>query len=144
MLFGSEAEEANPNGNDCELTRKRGVGDYVDKNGEAYKAANTYLSQLGDDGKLENGKEAQFKMALTLDGPYVGNQYALYDFIGALSLMFNFTKIDTEVGPTPSNPPYNGGHYHTDPTPVPVIVIPPKTGDMPLWYGIARFLGLVK
>ena len=41
----------------------------------------------------------------------------------------------------------NGGytpHYHPTTTPVPVIVIPPKTGDMPLWYGIARFLDLVK
>lgn len=39
-----------------------------------------------------------------------------------------------------------GGHIHYDPTPsVPVVVVvPPKTGDMPLWYGIARFLGLVK
>ena len=39
-----------------------------------------------------------------------------------------------------------GGHTHYDPTPsVPVVVVvPPKTGDMPLWYGIARFLGLVK
>ena len=39
-----------------------------------------------------------------------------------------------------------GGHTHYDPTPsVPVVVVvPPKTGDMPLWYGIARFIGLVK
>ena len=39
-----------------------------------------------------------------------------------------------------------GGHTHYDPTPsVPVVVVvPPKTGDMPLWYGIARFFGLVK
>ena len=39
-----------------------------------------------------------------------------------------------------------GGHTHYDPTPsVPVVVVvPPKTGDMLLWYGIARFLGLVK
>ena len=39
-----------------------------------------------------------------------------------------------------------GDHTHYDPTPsVPVVVVvPPKTGDMPLWYGIARFLGLVK
>ena len=36
-----------------------------------------------------------------------------------------------------------GEHWHPT-TPVPVIVIPPKTGDMPFWYSIARFLGLVK
>ena len=46
----------------------------------------------------------------------------------------------------PSPTPDGGGHTHYDPTPsVPVVVVvPPKTGDMPLWYGIARFLGLVK
>ena len=38
----------------------------------------------------------------------------------------------------------HGGHYHPTTTPVPVIVIPPKTGDMPFWYSIAQFLGLVK
>ena len=35
-------------------------------------------------------------------------------------------------------------HYYPTTTPVPVIVIPPKTGDMPFWYSIAQFLGLVK
>ena len=38
----------------------------------------------------------------------------------------------------------HGGHYHPTTTPVPVIVVPPKTGDMPFWYSIAQFLGLVK
>ena len=39
-----------------------------------------------------------------------------------------------------------GGCYYPTPTPTPVppIVIMPKTGDMPLWYSIAQFLGLVK
>lgn len=46
----------------------------------------------------------------------------------------------------PSPTPDGGGHTHYDPTPsvTVVVVVPPKTGDMPLWYGIARFLGLVK
>lgn len=35
-----------------------------------------------------------------------------------------------------------GGHYHPDPTPVPVIVIPPKTGDMTLWQSILHFFGI--
>ena len=50
---------------------------------------------------------------------------------------------EPEPNPTPGG---GGGHIHYDPTPsVPVVVVvPPKTGDMPLWYGIARFLGLVK
>ena len=45
--------------------------------------------------------------------------------------------------PTPGGGNDGGGHYHPT-TPVPVIVIPPKTGDMPFWYSIAQFLGLVK
>ena len=34
------------------------------------------------------------------------------------------------------------GHYHPTTTPVPVIVIPPKTGDMTIWQGILYFLGI--
>ena len=33
-------------------------------------------------------------------------------------------------------------HYYSDPTPVPVIVIPPKTGDMTIWQSILNFLGI--
>ncbi len=36
------------------------------------------------------------------------------------------------------------GHYHPSATPVPVMVIPPKTGDMTLLQYIARLLGLVR
>ena len=35
-----------------------------------------------------------------------------------------------------------GGYYHPTPTPVPVIVIPPKTGDMTIWQSILHFLGI--
>ncbi len=41
---------------------------------------------------------------------------------------------------------YNGGwtpSYPINPVP-PVVVVPPKTGDMPFWYSIAQFFGLVK
>ena len=34
-----------------------------------------------------------------------------------------------------------GGHWHPT-TPVPVIVIPPKTGDMTIWQSILHFLGI--
>ena len=33
-------------------------------------------------------------------------------------------------------------HYYPDPTPVPVIVIPPQTGDMTIWQSILHFLGI--
>ena len=33
-------------------------------------------------------------------------------------------------------------HYYSDPTPVPMIVIPPKTGDMTIWQSILNFLGI--
>ena len=46
--------------------------------------------------------------------------------------------------------PYNGGttggesHWHppVTPAPVPVVVIPPKTGDMTIWQSILNFLGI--
>ena len=34
------------------------------------------------------------------------------------------------------------GHYHPSATPVPVMVIPPKTGDMTIWQSILHFLGI--
>lgn len=39
-----------------------------------------------------------------------------------------------------------GGRYYplSTPTPVPMAQVMPKTGDMPLWYPIARLLGIVK
>ena len=36
----------------------------------------------------------------------------------------------------------HGGHWHPTTTPVPVIVIPPKTGDMTIWQSILHFLGI--
>ena len=48
-----------------------------------------------------------------------------------------------EPEPTPSSDPWYPPYNPTHSVPV-VVVVPPKTGDMPLWYGIARFLGLVK
>ena len=36
----------------------------------------------------------------------------------------------------------SGRYYHPTTTPVPVIVIPPKTGDMTVWQSILHFLGI--
>ena len=45
---------------------------------------------------------------------------------------------------SPSPTPYNGGggYYYPTTTPVPVTVIPPKTGDMTIWQSILHFLGI--
>ncbi len=56
----------------------------------------------------------------------------------ALKAAHDAQTTPPEPTPTPYIP-----HHHYDPVPV-VVVVPPKTGDMPLWYGIARFFGLVK
>ncbi|MDD6044733.1 MAG: hypothetical protein PUC76_03685 [Clostridia bacterium] len=56
----------------------------------------------------------------------------------ALKAAHDAQTTPPEPTPTPYIP-----HHHDDPVPV-VVVVPPKSGDMPLWYGIARFLGLVK
>lgn len=39
---------------------------------------------------------------------------------------------------------YNGGYNPTQVRPVQPAPLPPQTGDMPLWYAVAQFLGLVK
>ena len=54
-------------------------------------------------------------------------------------------KAAHDAQTTPPEPtPYNGGggHWHPTTTPVPVIVIPPKTGDMTIWQSILHFLGI--
>ena len=42
----------------------------------------------------------------------------------------------------PEQQPSGGGYWHPTTTPVPVIVIPPKTGDMTIWQSILHFLGI--
>ena len=51
-----------------------------------------------------------------------------------------------DPSPDPSPKPNPGGHDHGGSTVVVPITVymPPKTGDMPFWYSIAQFLGLVK
>ncbi len=45
--------------------------------------------------------------------------------------------------PTVSYTVGGGGYYHPDPTPVPPIIVnPPKTGDMTIWQSILNFLGI--
>ena len=39
---------------------------------------------------------------------------------------------------------YNGGYNPTPVRPVQPAPLPPQTGDMPLWYAVVQFLGLVK
>ena len=48
----------------------------------------------------------------------------------------------TTTGGTTGTPGGGHGHYHPTTTPVPVIVIPPKTGDMTIWQNILHFLGI--
>ena len=43
---------------------------------------------------------------------------------------------------TPGGGNGGSGHWHPTTTPVPVIVIPPKTGDMTIWQSILHFLGI--
>ena len=47
----------------------------------------------------------------------------------------------------PSSGSTTGGesHWHppVTPAPVPVVVIPPKTGDMTIWQSILHFFGVI-
>ncbi len=44
---------------------------------------------------------------------------------------------------TPGGGNGGGGHWHPTTTPVPMIVIPPKTGDMTIWQSILHFFGVI-
>ena len=48
------------------------------------------------------------------------------------------------TGTTTGGTTGGGSHWHPSvtTTPVPVIVIPPKTGDMTIWQSILHFLGI--
>lgn len=101
--------------------------------------------------KLTNPKTASGTYG-TYDKDGSKNYKGLYTNNSAVLRPVNSNNIDGEKEyfnkPTVSYTVSGGGggHTHYDPTPsVPVVVVvPPKTGDMPLWYGIARFFGLVK
>ena len=49
---------------------------------------------------------------------------------------------DKQPEQQPSGGGNGGGYYNPTTTPVPVIVIPPKTGDMTVWQSILHFLGI--
>lgn len=54
-------------------------------------------------------------------------------------------KPEPTATPTPNIPWVPGhDHNHNNNSVPPIVYIPPKTGDMPFWYSIAQFLGLVK
>ena len=58
----------------------------------------------------------------------------------ALVLVLSLAACQNSSGST------TGGesHWHppVTPAPVPVVVIPPKTGDMTIWQSILHFLGI--
>ena len=62
-------------------------------------------------------------------------------FTDAKTVDIAFENVkESVVTPTPTP---GGGHYHPDPTPVPPIIVnPPKTGDMTIWQSILRFFGI--
>lgn len=97
----------------------------------------------------------------TMDGYTFVNWYLdgkVYDFNTLvnedITLYAQWKKNDDNPGqdpnpdpsPDPSPKPNPGGHDHGGSTVVVPITVymPPKTGDMPFWYSIAQFLGLVK
>ena len=97
----------------------------------------------------------------TRDGYTFDNWYLdgeVYDFSKPvnenITLNAQWKKNDDNPGqdpnpdpsPKPSPKPNPGGHDHGGSTVVVPITVymPPKTGDMPFWYSIAQFLGLVK
>jgi len=52
------------------------------------------------------------------------------------------TPVPTPGGNTGGSGDSGHSYYYPTTTPVPVIVIPPKTGDMTVWQSILHFLGI--
>mgnify|MGYP004469173537 CR=1 FL=1 len=71
---------------------------------------------------------------------YLVNNHAA-EKTGEKSWKVSPTEITPDHGTTDGGSS-GGGYYHPDPTPVPVIVIPPKTGDMTIWQSILHFFGI--
>ena len=79
FAYGDEAAILDPGFTGTAFSRTRGLSDYRDVNGEPYQHAEQYLTSLTTT-PLQPGAELNFTMAMSLDGPGVGNGYALYDF----------------------------------------------------------------
>ena len=68
--------------------------------------------------------------------------------VTAITLYAHWTEqpqpsTDPSASPTPTpGGGSGGGYWHPTTTHVPVIVIPPKTGDMTVWQSILHFLGI--
>ena len=62
-------------------------------------------------------------------------------------LSYKLPEGGTEGADTPDSTGSNtgGSHWHPSvtPTPIPVIVVPPKTGDMTIWQSILHFFGII-
>ena len=55
-----------------------------------------------------------------------------------------YKRTAVEIPATGTSGGTSGGHYHPNPTPVPPIIVnPPKTGDMTIWQSILHFLGII-
>ncbi len=106
---------------------------------------------------INKGEKATRPANPTMDGYTFVNWYLdgkVYDFNKPvdkdITLLAQWKKNDDNPGqnpyPDPSPKPNPGGHDHGNSTVVVPITVymPPKTGDMPFWYSIAQFLGLVK
>ena len=110
---------------------------------------------------INKGEKATRPANPTMDGYTFVNWYLdgkVYDFNTLvnedITLYAQWKKNDDNPGqdpnpdpsPKPSPKPNPGGHDHGGSTVVVPITVymPPKTGDMPFWYSIAQFLGLVK
>ena len=62
-------------------------------------------------------------------------------------LSYKLPEGGTEGADAPGSTGSNtgGSHWHPSvtPTPIPVIVVPPKTGDMTIWQSILHFFGII-
>ena len=125
------------------VTFTNGVATFKLKDGESFEITGIpshIYSNLPLQYKVEeiapNGYTVKVndKVGNSINGDFAGDNKTV-------NIAFENVK-ESGTNPTPTPGGDSGGHWHPTTTPVPVIVIPPKTGDMTIWQSILHFLGI--
>ena len=126
------------------VTFTNGVATFKLKDGESFEITGIpshIYSNLPLQYKVEeiapNGYTVKVndKVGNSINGDFAGDNKTV-------NIAFENVK-ESGTNPTPTPGGDSGGHWHPTTTPVPVIVIPPKTGDMTIWQSILHFLGII-
>ena len=113
------------------VTFTEGVATFKLKDGESFT-----ITGIPSDFKYEVEEIAPSGYTVKVNGSAGNSISNVFTDAKTVNITFENVKKSGDSG--------GHGHYHPTTTPVPVMVIPPKTGDMTLLQYIARLLGLVR